>query len=182
VEEIVRTALCLGGGATLWGDLDAIKSSGLKYHGVIACNESGTEYNGQLDAWVTLHPRKFAEWRRKRERNGHDPALKSFAHAQQCDISDLIVTPYRFPGMRGSASSGIFTAKVALVDLKYDRAILCGIPMLGIPHFFDKKAWRSHGHFRNEVLHIPEKYAQQIRSMSGWTRLLFGSPQDKDPK
>ena len=170
----LRTALCLGGGSSLHDDIEKCP---IEYDGVVACNDAGTVWEGELEAWVTLHPKKFAGWIKKRQDNGFPDAKKLYAHASITG-RDVIVTPYKFPHMQRSGSSGLFAAKVALMDLGYDRAVLAGIGMLQDSHYFDKKPWASATHFRGAFTELPPRYREMIRSCSGWTRLFFGPPED----
>jgi hypothetical protein len=176
----MTTALCLGGGDTLWNDLQYINQTGIKYDAVFACNDAGAEWPHELDGWVTLHPEKLDKWVQKREQNGNPPAKALYAHRvhKKSSIKDLKVTGFKFPGQRGggSGSSGLFTAKVALADCGIDRVIFCGVPMTLTPHFFDKKDWTACKGFRRQWLAVDEKYRKRMRSCSGWTRVLLGGP------
>lgn len=169
----MRTALCLGGGDTLHTDIAALR---VKYDGVLACNEAGIEWPGELDAWVSLHSDKFGNWKQRRAAKGHPPAKLHVGH-KAGDKVDL-VTPEYMPGMPMSGSSGQFVAKVALFDLGFDRVVLCGIPLTQTPHFFGGEKWRSANGFRKAWTTLPMEYRNRMRSMSGWTRVLLGSPQD----
>lgn len=82
----------------------------------------------------------------------------------------------------------MFAAKVALVDLGFDRAVLCGIPMSPMKHITGADHWHTQpdGHGRrtstlpNRYLKrwrdVPQEYRDRIRSMSGATREMFGAP------
>lgn len=152
----------------------------VKFDGVVACNDVGAEWSGALDGWVTLHPKKFREWSAARERNGFARAGRMVGHRPEVGLPDreIEVSEYKFPGQQTSGSSGLFAAKFALVDLGFDRAILCGIPMSNRPHFFDDKNWMGHAGFREAWFGVPEVYRLRMRSMSGWTMALLGSPRD----
>lgn len=178
-----RVALVLGGAGGVWRDIDAAMALG-EYDGVVACNDIGTAWPGRLDAWVTLHPDKMADWIKAREAAGHPPADRivvydTYAEREQHRVGlkpDLVV-PYRFPGQQSSGSSGLFAAKVALVDLGFDRAVACGIPMDGDRgHFFGGARWngaqRHRAGWKEALPHIRDR----LRSMSGWTSELLGAP------
>lgn len=173
----MKTALILGGGASLHDDLERL-SVDYDADAVVACNDAGAVFPGPLAAWITLHPRKLFNWQRQREANGHPACNLFFSHTKDAKVPELRVTPYLMNAMRGSASSGLYATKVALVDLSFDRAILCGIPLLSTPHYFDKKAWTGAEHFRKELSKLDTSFVNRIRSMSGWTRLFFGPPDD----
>ena len=170
----MRTALALGGGTCLRDDINRVP---IHFDGVVACNDAGFEYEGDLDAWCSLHPKKFPTWVKRRQVNGYSEVSKFYAHAESKEWG-CEKTPYILPDMSGSGSSGLMAAKVALIDLGFDRVIMCGIPMMPISHFFDDHAWKSCHHFRKHWRTISTEYRHRIRSMSGWSRLFFGGPGD----
>lgn len=191
----MRTALVIGGAECVWEDIAAAQA--IDYQAVIACNDIGAEWPGELDAWVSLHPRSFdsgPNWRKRRADNGHPPAKRYFGHppafkGNRREGSKLetfvTATPYDFAGEK-SGSSGLYAAKVALVDLGFDRVVLAGVPMTPTPHFNEKRNWTkpnasgktsAHG-FRNSWLAVPEEYRARMRSMSGWTAILLGKPEE----
>lgn len=179
----MKTALCLGGGNTLFNDIDYIHSNGIKYDAVFACNDAGAEWPHELEGWVTLHPEKLDAWSEKRAQNGFVPCKQLYAHRvmKKGKTKDLVkATTFKFPVQHGggSGSSGLFVAKVALVDCGFERAILCGIPMTQTTHFFDKVEWKSCKGFRRQWLHVDIDYRNRMRSCSGWTRVLLGGPND----
>lgn len=186
----MKTALVLGGAACLHDDLAAYRGP---VDGVVACNDAGAEWPGELDAWVSLHPRHWTvklrvagvlqeAWKTKRAERGYPPARAYYAHqsARPPVPDDVTVTDYRFPGQDKSGSSGLFAAKVALVDLGFDRAVLCGIPLTETPHFYGGEPWRSAEAYRRQWLTVPEEYRDRMRSMSGWTAVLLGKPEQKE--
>lgn len=176
----MRVALVLGGGSGLQADVAAY---GGKFDGVVACNDAGMWWPGALDGWVSLHPQFWESrgWRKSREDSGYPAPANFYAHENARNlIPDKIVkTDYRFPGQQHSGSSGLFAAKVALVDLGFDRVVLCGVPMTKTPHFWDKNQinWHPAESFRNQWLDLPQEYLDRMRSMSGWTKVLLGPPE-----
>lgn len=183
---MTTTALILGGADCLHDDIKAYDGP---VDGVVACNEAGAEWPGKLDAWVSLHARYFQQkkWRRMREDNGYPEALRHVGHHNakrghhkhiEGLTPDLIYSDYDFVPNGKGGSSGMFAAKFALVDLGFDRAVLCGIPLTETPHFFDanKEPWKSAEAFRKAWLKIPPEYLTRMRSQSGWTRVLLGEP------
>ena len=179
----VRTALVLGGAACLHDDIAAYTGP---VDGVVACNDAGAECPGHLDAWVTLHPAFLLTkgWLAKRAERGYPAAARLVAHDEinrpvhRAKFPEgLEFTDYRFPGQTISGSSGLFAAKVALMDLGFGRVVLCGVPMVVQPHFYGGEAWRKAEDFRAAWLSVPEEYRARMRSMSGWTRVLCGGPQ-----
>lgn len=184
----MTTALVLGGGHSLYDDLRKVREAGLQFDGVVACNDAGMEWPHSLDAWVSLHCWYFVDkkWRQTRRERGFPEAKRHYGHPeaftgslakQQSLTGDLLRTPYSFAGEK-SGSSGLFAAKVALVDLSFDTVILCGVPMTKTPHYWDatETNWDSAEGFRKSWLNVPKDYRDRMRSLSGWTRVLLGAP------
>lgn len=174
----MRIALVLGGAQSLHFDLSSYFGP---FHGVVACNEAGFEWPGKLDAWASLHPDYFTRkgWLKERSNRGYpDPAQLFGVRAKGIEVPTTI-TPWQFPGMENvdaSLSSGLFAAKVALVDLGFDQVVLCGVPMNTDPHFFEPGSWASGSRYAKRLGNIPREYADRIRSMSGTTMQFFGNP------
>lgn len=178
----MRVALVLGGAGNLWTDVEAALDLG-EYHGVVACNDAGAAWPGELDALVTLHAEKAPLWTERRVRNGYPWPKHILGHEGLGRVPPLCMTgstDYRFPGQATTGSSGLFALKVALIDLAFDKAVLCGVPMDSAPgHFFDLSAWTgamSHRRGWHEALPIIKNRA---RSMSGWTREILGAPEEE---
>ena len=166
-------------------DIDAARALVGEPDGVVACNDAGIHWPTAFDAWVTLHPHFFwsaanRSWAAKREAKGLPRPRLYVAHEQPppqfCRPLDLL-TANRFPGQARPGSSGMFAAKVALVDLGFDTAILCGIPLDKRPHFHSDKPWADAEGFHASWREIPDQYRARMRSMSGWTRDLLGEPE-----
>jgi len=176
----MKTALILGGGNTLLSDIRRLHEQGHHYDAVFACNDAGTIWRGELEGWISLHPEKFVQWTKKRADAGLPPAKQLWAHrVQKTDNGlDIKKATIQMPGQKTTGSSGLFACKVAMVDLRFDRAIFCGVPMTVAPHFFDQKQWKSATGFRRQWHHVHKDYLRRMRSMSGWSRVLLGAPDD----
>lgn len=176
----MTTCLVLGGadclGVDLVGALHLIPSPDL----IVACNDAGAVV-GRVDAWVSLHSENFPRWIAERQANGFDDVPPLYSHMIKTKARDLqiTVTDWAFPDQPESASSGIYAAKVALYDLGFDKAILCGIPMTSTPHFFDAENWTPAARYLNRLAQLNDNDKARIRSMSGATAELLGRP-DKD--
>lgn len=177
----MRAALVLGGAGCVWEDVDAALALG-EFSGVVACNDVGAAWPGKLDAWVSLHPEKFGIWSAQRVAAGYPFPGAILAHEEASGRKGLPAcvtgrTNFRFPGQRESGSSGLFALKVALVDLGFDKAVLCGVPMdAGPGHFFDPAAWRAAVSHRRGWHDVIPTLKNKARSMSGWTREQLGAP------
>lgn len=176
----LATCLVLGGAACLHDDLAAYTGP---VDGVVACNEAGAETE-QLTAWVSLHPQFWINkgWVASRAAKGF-PAAPLYTHDLRHAPDGAIATAYCFPGQEHSGSSGMFAAKVALIDLGFDRAVLCGIPMSPMAHFHGETHWLERNgasplpdRYLKRWRYVPAEYRDRIRSMSGATRDLLGAP------
>lgn len=172
----MKTALCIGGAAGFEEECCAAIEL-YRPDIVVACNDAGTMWTGELDAWVSLHPDKLPAWREQRRANRFPDAKRYFGHGDGIPSwVDLI--EFRFPEQANSGSSGLFSAKVALIDLGADRAILAGIPLTTTPHFFDDVIWNDAQSFRPAWLSLDVQWRSRMRSMSGWTRQFLGQSFD----
>lgn len=177
VEVIERPrgcALVLGGARCVWEDVEAALSLG-QFDGVVACNDIGAEWRGELAAWATLHPQNLPRWIKARSGSGAPTPAEIVTHKQ--DKHTTRVVDYRWKGGTTSGSSGLYATKVALE--MFSRAVLCGVPMSDEPHFFDNKPWRAAHGFRPSWRVALPAIADRVRSMSGWTAQLLGKPTEE---
>lgn len=184
----VTTALVLGGADTLPADVAAYRAAGGRWDGVVACNDAIVWWPEALDAGVSLHCRYFdrardRRWRTRRLEAGYPDAPRWFGHAAAVDPPEFVtLTDYELPGQvpGKSGSSGLFAAKVALIDLGFDEVVFCGVPMTPTPHIpgtaQQDAAWRSAEGFRRQWFKVEPAYLARMRSMSGWTRETLGAP------
>lgn len=171
-----RRALVLGGAACLWDDVEAALSLG-EFDGVVACNDAGAYWRGKLDAWCTLHPNKLGRWTKERAARGYPPASRLFSHRVE-EPHDITVSSYHWkPGGGSSGSSGLYSTKIAL-ELGFERLVLCGIPMTPEPHFFNRAPWAAYRNFSASWRTLAPRLLPNVKSMSGWTRTLLGSPSE----
>jgi hypothetical protein len=181
----VRTALVIGGGADVMQEIEAALDLG-EFCAVVACNDVGAVWPGHLDGWVSLHAMKLPGWMAARAKNGFAPAARVAGHlgdgrqypatnAKPRQVREYV--DHRFPGQTNSGSSGLFAAKFALMDLGFDRAVLCGIPMIAAQaHFFTPQPWMgAKAHMTGWTQAMPV-IKDRVRSMSGWTRDILGAP------
>lgn len=170
----MKTALVLGGARTIWADVEAALELG-EFDGVVGCNDVGIVWPGVMDAWVSLHGNNLKAWAHQRQTKGHPPHAALYGHTEAAAVTH--VTPYKFPGQDHSGSSGLFALKVALIDLGFDRAVLCGVPMIAEHnHFFDPRAWDGARHHQIAWRECLAQIKDRARSMSGWTSELLGRP------
>lgn len=166
-------ALVIGGAACIWDDMHAaINAMGGAPDFVVACNDIGADIP-HIDAWVTIHANKFRGWKAKRTKNGY-PAAETYTHDEQFKADHHVA--WALPGQVTAGSSGLFAAKVALMDLGADNAILCGIPMDDSPHFNTDRPWDAAAAHWPAFEEMDAGIKARIRSMSGRTRDYLGAP------
>jgi hypothetical protein len=161
--------------------------------------QAGIHWPGWFDVWATLHPeymhgknphKKYyvAERRALGYPDGYEivcpPDGEVGEHRGTCPEARRV--SYRWPGMSGSASSGIYGAKVALDD-GFDRIVLAGIPMTKDAGHFLPKTKNVAGDIRGPVwlqldcfapgFEIAKPHLRgKVRSMSGLTKDILGYP------
>lgn len=178
----MTTCLVLGGADCLHADMVAYTGP---IDGVVCANDSLTIWSGEVDAAVSLHPRYWDQkgWIKRRAKKGYPDAKAYFGMFEAPDPFPLYAqrTDYRLPGQTHSGSSGLFAAKVALIDLGFDNVVFCGVPMTVTPHYWDRKRenWKAAEGFRRQWLTVDKEYRNRMRSMSGWTRVLLGPPEQR---
>lgn len=173
-NAMVKRALVMGSARCLRADLEGALSLA-EFECVIACKGAGLEWQGRLDAWVTLHPDRFA--RELAQRRGRGWALpdRTYAHADAPGVSHTLT--YRWPDQKTSGSSGLFALRIAIEEYGCDRIVLCGIPLdkeygrLDLPG-----AWRGATAFKQGWEQALHRIKDKTRSMSGWTKQLLGEP------
>lgn len=177
----MRVALVVGGSANVWEEVEAALALG-DFHGAVGCNDVGAIWPGRLDAHVSLHADHHRLWAAQREARGLPPHKRVLvvtgAAQSEPRLSPAVTgeTDYRFPGQTASGSSGLFALKVALIDLRFDRAVLCGIPMSGGAGHIARpgQPWAAaEAHQPGWIQALPQ-IKGRVRSMSGWTRDRLG--------
>lgn len=181
---MAKRCLILGSASTVWQEVEATKRLGLTFDHVVACKEAGVYYAGNLDAWVSLHPERFVNDIATRSALGYPAARRTYGYlktnSDKVSVAGEVPshwTAYKFDGQVRSGSSGLFACKVALIDLGFEKLVLCGIPL-------DKEAGRIDGKVRwNGATSFKQGFAEAMpflkdtaRSMSGWTQSQLGTP------
>ncbi len=178
----MKIALVLGGADCMQGDMAEYLDGERPYHGVVACNDAIGWYR-DLIAGVTLHPEYLERWLDiRKQKSWQNPALYAHKVYHRKPLDEVILTDYNFPGQTESMTSGVMAAKVALIDLGFDRVVFCGVPMTNTPHFVHRPnapTWDIADHYFERWYMIPKYYKDRMRSMSGRTRELLGAP-DKE--
>jgi len=200
----LKLALVVGGAGCVWSDVEranqlvaqARKTEEGKrpWDAVYCVKMAGIFWPEAFEVWATLHPEAMDDYEKQRIAKGFPAGYEIVAplqgelgdHKDKGNVARRV--SYRWPGMTGSASSGIYGAKVALED-GY-RVVLAGVPMLKEGgHFMPQSLtvrtkrprgniWLERGSFDSGmVIAMPLlKKTNVVRSMSGYTREILGEP------
>lgn len=165
----MAVALILGGAPSVFDEAHEAAVLLNRRHVVVAANLAGIEWLGPLAAWATLHPEHLPTWRRQRK---GPAAARHFTPGGPKAPEWAETAPERWPG-----SSGLYAVQVALFELGATGAILCGIPMdADAGHFTGRAQWESVTGYRRAFAQALPVIGARTRSLSGWTRELFGPP------
>lgn len=172
-----KTALVLGGAECVWQDAERALAM-FTPDGVIAVNDMIAAWPNKITHACTLHGEKLLDWQQARK------AAKFNADYQTIYFERMKGKPapkidhvieYRWPHL-DSGSSGLYAVK-ALLDLGFDRIVLAGVPMTqGGGHFLRQEPWDAHNRFRGAWVGAIPHIAGKVKSMSGWTQEILGSP------
>ena len=176
-----HVALVLGGAASLWQDILAVEALiGAHWDTlgiVIAVNMAGVHWPGRLDHWVTLHPEfyfsggnptpKTPPWKSLRQGNSDYLVWTYTGHKHARSVHRHL----KHPG----GGSGLLAVSVAL-RLGCPRIVLAGMPIDSGAHFDRPGKWTAADRFQPEWEAALPKLATRVRSMSGWSAGLLGSP------
>lgn len=168
-------ALCVGSAACLEADLAAARDLKIcpeRGWTVIAVNKAALSWPGKLPHWVSVHAENFPRWISERHAKGLPPAGRLWTRERRWVPKGLTVSPA--PNWRGS--SGLLAVTVAL-RLGAMQVVCCGIPLDYKQGHFDTPnvPWRDGCNYRaGWTDHLSDM--TEVRSMSGWTAELLGTP------
>jgi hypothetical protein len=168
---VTGVVVVLGGAACLWADVAALRTLTDPVRcTIVAVNDAGFLWPGRLDHWATLHPEEL-RWRAmRRQARGYPGGWRTWTCPAPLGPNDYMLAGW------GKGSSGLLGVGVAYEGLGLRRIVLCGVPMDGQGHAGRPTggwaAWSSH---RAAWLEKPE-LSGVVRSLSGWTREVFGAP------
>lgn len=164
----------------MWEDVAALQQLlGRPWDGtVIAVNDIGVHWPHSIDHWVSLHPNKFARWKRERVECGL--SLEGITTwGRIWELKDKPADKELKPVMP-CGSSGLFAVEVAR-EVGCQKVVLCGIPITTTPHFaettenFAANWMQANGHWK-AWLRYQDGLRGWVKSMSGRTRDLLGAP------
>lgn len=166
--------IIVGGARCVWDDYMRVIEKGFD-GSAMAVNDVGMYFDKPINHWVSVHAGFLCFWAALRKGHRND---QFSTHTNES-----------FPGIDMAWdiqptgwTSGMFAAQVG-VALGYDKIVLCGLPQDDTGRFCDPP-WAGGGEhadknskkgFRTIVEQTPELKAR-VRSMSGWTKEVFGEP------
>jgi hypothetical protein len=176
-------ALVIGRAANVWREtLEAVVLLGKRPYCVVAVGRVGIDCPLPISYWASYHGYELAGWARHRSAALQRGCLIQFwssTHGRHVDLSekDLGV---KYLESHVGGSSGLLGALVAWQVVHATKIVLAGIPMteeggrVDIPGVWDeaiiyREAWNK---WKLEL-------ALCVRSMSGWTREVFGAPMEE---
>lgn len=164
------TALVVGDAACVDADVEAALAL-FEPDAVAATNNMIIRWPQRLDYAVTLHPDACPNWvgiqkaiRQRREAGLNTP--ETWAHKAHPGV-DRFTKDWR-------GSTGLLAVKV-LREEGFERIVLAGVPMSASEaHFYSSERWRTANAYHKGWLDHRSELSPYIRSMSGWTRTMFG--------
>lgn len=173
----------VGSGRCVWDDLAAV--NGLQSD-IMCINDMIMHYPGEIDHIVSCDGYMLKKWWDARR-----PPLKNqFKRYPQFHTvdNDQGLSGVRTWTFQGGGTSGLFACYVGLY-LGYDDIILCGVPIDNSGHYFEpiqmktnfqREIADSRGRIRGDGrrfwINAKEKFNGKVKSMSGFTKELLGSP------
>lgn len=175
--------IIVGCGRNIWDDLSKAQAlfhnSGISYH-VMAINMAFMGLEGM--------------WRSKKITIDHFVSLhKEYFALRNIYLGDLTVTHGRhiYPNtdyvwdLNRGGTGGLFALRIALV-LGYHKILICGIPLNAEGRFFDPPQQDGESGCRSIEIEFDQfksyldlQYHGRIRSMSGYTKKIFGEPTEE---
>ncbi len=167
----MRIAIIAGSAECLWKDVERFKEI-LEPGTVVdvACiNHTALHWPRAFQYWITWHTDLFTDLK---DQMKHTPI--TIGPDDTADV-DMLVS---FTGFMATDSS-LYAVKV-LLDLGFDRVVLCGVPIDNSRKFYDKPEdelpqWDS-SNIQHAWLQESKSFNGKVRSMSGNTRGMFGEP------
>jgi hypothetical protein len=165
----VKIAVIVGGAANFAAEVaDTMELVGCADPTFFAVNDQIASFPRPCIA-VTLHPGKLGLWKAARQNSRHPMPDEYWGHREAPGITR------HTPDWLGSC--GLFAVKIALVEYRIGKVILCGVPMTANGgHFARRRDWRDVQGFVPYWGQRIAEIAPHVRSWSGWTREQLGVP------
>lgn len=151
----------VGTAAAVWDDLDRWRPAGP----VMIINRMIADYPGAASAGAALHEWSVAAWA---------PKVPVWSPRGAPGVTDL--EPMT-PAWHGTSS--LYAVEVVLRRYRAGRVVLAGCPLDDGPHYYKRGALAPNLEFYRAgwLVALPE-LGGRVRSLSGWTAELLGSPRD----
>jgi hypothetical protein len=174
---MIKSALVFGRAVGVWDEVGAARALG-HFDVVIGIGSAVLDFPEPIDAWVSYHHLFFPDWYAKRATKGHPPAKSYWSSRHKASPRMMHPAPgfnVKFVEQEGG-SSGLIAVIVALKGFLVDRVVLAGVPMSVSPQYDTGKVWTEAKHHRKPWLTAFPKLLGRVKSMSGWTQDLLGTP------
>jgi hypothetical protein len=166
----------------MWDDLRRVPA-GLD---VVAVNRAGWLYLDPIAMWVSIHGGSnrggvgLVDSIEKRRALGADMNFAAYGNFAENEESGACI---RWNRPNGGGSSSLFATRIAL-ELGYERVVLAGVPLVGDTTICDadgsekveEPSATGFAIYRGGWEKVHDEIADNVRSMSGWTRETFGEP------
>ncbi len=163
-------ALILGCAECVWDDaLGALELC--TPDAIFAVKDMMVKWPLRIDYGITLHPDRTDKYMRDRTVKGFKTGFPVWSYRNVGGTQVIHKTTNDWAG-----SSGLFAIKVAIKE-GFETIILAGVPMdPKYGHVARRKEWPQATMFRNGWHHHINELKPVVRSMSGWTKEMFGAP------
>jgi hypothetical protein len=168
----VSKFLILGGAFCVFEDIEASQELFLP-DVIIAVNDIGI-YIEDIDHWVTMHPEKMPVWVEQRKKHGFEKP-NMWTTPEKIEKAKKEVEGYSLVNSKGG--SGILGVNLAKF-LGATKIVLAGIPMTQNSHFNKENHWMEATLYR-QFWRGEKSYVRWVRSMSGWTKEMYGPPTEE---
>lgn len=143
----------------------------------VVVNDIGVDYPGKIDHWVSYHSDKLGKWARDRAARGLLPATTYWAGKG----GPTKAAPKGTKTVNAHGGSSGMLATFAALRAGATKVILCGIPIdPTMPHYHQHqkgKLWAEASKYHKHwVAAEASDFRDRVKSMSGWTATLLGSP------
>jgi len=174
IQRVSDFLVVVGCAECVWDDISSVSFNGKD---VLVLSDMGMFFPGTITHWASCHPNIIVGGKLVRDqRRYHEDFLSHIPDYAAPKIGDVTWT---IPKLAGT--SGMFGTLIG-IGLGYTKIILAGIPLNRSGHFWNPKIkvkFDKSG-IRLSWQQISQKiFNNKVRSLSGWTRELLGSPTEE---
>ncbi len=137
---------------------------------IFAVKDMMVRWPCRIDYGVTLHPDRTDGYLKERARRGRSTDFTVWAHRQYSSVTKhKTISDW-------AGSSGLFAVRIAKSE-GFSAIVLAGVPMdQEYGHITRNKKWTAAKIFLNGWNKHLDELRPMVRSMSGWTKEVFGVP------